>query len=314
VRTFCHVHCFLLFALLFSLMHLHVYRLGHFDPPGPLQQIPPSAICDELGVATARDATAQSVALLFNPNAVLPYDASKIKNAAVIGPNAKQGYAITSYYGPSSSCDGKYWTMVDALETYIKTNGSVAYAAGVSSTLAPPNTTEIEEAAALAKDKDAVVLVLGTDLTSAHEEFDAHNITIPEGQWALTRAVATAATVPVVVVIMTAVPLDLSELLALPNIGAVLHAGQPSVQTLGIGDVLFGTKVPAGRLIQTIYEKSYADQVSIFDFNMRPGPSAFPRPDCNATGTQPASQPCPLGTNPGRTCECDDQHIDLLVL
>ena len=48
-------------------------------------------------------------------------------------------------------------------------------------------------------------------------------------------------------------------------------AGQPSVQTLGIGDVLFGEKVPAGRLIQTVYPKAYGDEVSIFDFNMRPG-------------------------------------------
>lgn len=44
---------------------------------------------------------------------------------------------------------------------------------------------------------------------------------------------------------------------------------------------------------------SYQDQISIFDFNMRPGPSTFPRPDCtNHNITQ-----CPKGTNPGRTEE-----------
>ena len=41
---------------------------------------------------------------------------------------------------------------------------------------------------------------------------------------------------------------------------------------------------------------SYQDQISIFDFNMRPGPSDFARPDC----TEAASK-CPKGTNPGRT-------------
>ena len=81
--------------------------------------------------------------------------------------------------------------------------------------------------------------------------------------------VTAAAAKPVIVVIMTAVPLDISGLLANPKVGAVLHTGQPSVQTLGIGDVLFGDAVPAGRLIQTIYPASYADQISIFDFNMR---------------------------------------------
>jgi hypothetical protein len=55
--------------------------------------------------------------------------------------------------------------------------------------------------------------------------------------------------------------------------------------------------VPAGRTIQTVYPASYADEVSIFDFNMRPGPSPFARPDC----TKPAEPDCPRGTNPGRT-------------
>ena len=36
--------------------------------------------------------------------------------------------------------------------------------------------------------------------------------------------------------------------------------------------------------------------ISIFDFNMRPGPSVWPRPDCKGP---PAA--CPRGTNPGRT-------------
>merc|ERR1712070_452858 len=114
---------------------------------------------------------------------------------------------------------------------------------------------------------------------------------------ALVEAVAKAARKPIVVVTLTHIPLDISDLLANPKVGAVIHAGQTSVQTLGVGDVIFGHRSPAGRTIQTIYPKSYQDQVSIFDFNMRPGPSKWPRPDC------PPEQygNCPLGTNPGRT-------------
>jgi len=74
------------------------------------------------------------------------------------------------------------------------------------------------------------------------------------------------------------------------------HVGQPSVQVIGVGDVLFGKRAPAGRTIATIYPASYADQISIFDFNMRPGPSAWPRPDC----PEPYDS-CKNGTNPGRT-------------
>merc|ERR1719330_2683 len=123
------------------------------------------------------------------------------------------------------------------------------------------------------------------------------NLTLPIGQKALVEAVSKAAIKPIVVVTLTHSPLDISELLSNPKIGAVLHAGQASVQTLGIGDVLFGQRSPAGRAIQTIYPRSYQDQISIFDFNMRPGPSSWPRPDCSPEKWGH----CPLGTNPGRT-------------
>jgi len=81
------------------------------------------------------------------------------------------------------------------------------------------------------------------------------------------------------------------------KVGAVLLLGQPSVTVLGVGEILYGDKSPAGRTIQTIYESSYQDQISIFDFNMRPGPSAFARPDC----TNHDESQCPRGANPGRT-------------
>ena len=55
----------------------------------------------------------------------------------------------------------------------------------------------------------------------------------------------------------------------------MLHVGQPSVTVVGVGELLFGKASPAGRTVQTVYEAAYADQVSIFDFNMRPGPSAY---------------------------------------
>lgn len=118
-----------------------------------------------------------------------------------------------------------------------------------------------------------MVLALGTDLTWAAEGHDATRITLNKGQAALLAAVAAAARRPVVVVLLTATPLDISSLLADARVGAVLHAGQPSVQTLGLGDLLFGRRVPAGRTVQTVLPASYADQISIFDFNMRPGPS-----------------------------------------
>eukprot|EP00666_Eupelagonemidae_sp_cell4sb_P006906 gene6906-9067_t len=37
-------------------------RLQHFDPPGPLQRIPPAAVCTPAAAAVARDGVAQGAA------------------------------------------------------------------------------------------------------------------------------------------------------------------------------------------------------------------------------------------------------------
>jgi len=71
-----------------------------------------------------------------------------------------------------------------------------------------------------------VVLVLGTDLTAGAEGHDAVNITLPWGQVQLVEAVTAAASKPVVVVMMTHIPLDLTELIANKKIGAIIHACQ----------------------------------------------------------------------------------------
>ena len=39
-------------------------------------------------------------------------------------------------------------------------------------------------------------------------------------------------------------------MLANPKVGAIIHAGQPSVTVSGVGDLVFGKAVPAGRMIQ----------------------------------------------------------------
>lgn len=82
---------------------------------------------------------AQSVTMLKNEDSALPLDKTKLKSVAVIGPNAKQApphtaclclrrchwyflrqsSSIFSYYGPTNSCDGEYWTMVDAVQQHV---------------------------------------------------------------------------------------------------------------------------------------------------------------------------------------------------
>jgi len=152
------------------------------------------------------------------------------------------------------------------------------------------DTSGIAAAAAAAAAADLVIMVVGSDLSLEVEGQDRLSIAFSDAQLALISAVAEAAKGPIVVQVHSGGAMDVAPLLANPKVGAVVHAGQPSVQVPGVGDVLFGRTpdgravAPAGRMSQTIYAASYINKVSMFDFGMRPGPSAWPP-----------------GVNPGRT-------------
>jgi len=145
-------------------------------------------------------------------------------------------------------------------------------------------------AAAAAANAPLVVLAVGSDLSLEREGHDRLVINISDAQLALVAAVTAAAKGPVVALVFSGGAMDISPLLANDKIAAVLVCLQPSVQVVGAGDVLFGKTLdgrpvaPAGRMSQMTYPAHYVDDVSMFDFGMRPGPSAWPP-----------------GTNPGRT-------------
>ena len=90
-------------------------RLGHFDPPGPLDAIPPSVICTDEAKALARHSVAQAVALVKNQNATLPLDAATAGAVALIGPNANLSHNTNYYAGPRSPCDMLFPTMREVI-------------------------------------------------------------------------------------------------------------------------------------------------------------------------------------------------------
>jgi beta-D-xylosidase 4 len=190
------------------------FRLAHFDPQSPLNFIPLSEVCSEAGQRLARDGVTQSAVLLKNSGNALPF-ISRSASYAVIGPNSNLSAAIAGYYGPSSVCGNNFWTLYDAVAQY--TSAPPLYAPGCPSVLSA-NLSLVAAAAKLAGSVDRVVLALGTDLTWAAEGLDATSIVFSRGQAALWRAVAEAARAPIVVVILTATPLDLTDLLAHPKV------------------------------------------------------------------------------------------------
>ncbi|GMH94018.1 hypothetical protein TrST_g4049 [Triparma strigata] len=268
------------------------FRLQHFDPAGPLQSLSEDDIvCSDESIELSHDGLTQSAALLKNDAATLPFDQDSLEDVLVIGPNYNLSQSTASYYGPGNHCLDAF-NIVDSIDQFVDASGMF----GVPDVLSD-DTSGIEAAVDAAKKADQVVLAVGTDLTWAREGTDATSIAFTDAQAELIEKVSAAATKPVVLVIFTATPLDLTDVLANKNIGAVLHVGQPSVTIMGVGKILFGKTSPAGRMVQTVYKKEYQDQISIFDFNMRPGPSPFARPDC----TEENYDDCEKGTNPGRT-------------
>lgn len=86
---------------------------------------------------------------------------------------------------------------------------------------------------------------------------------MPDGQSKLIAAVAAAAKSPVIVVTITASALELASVLGNSKVGAVLHAGEPADSSLGIADIIFGKRVPAGRMIR---EKCLQDHTLVLQY------------------------------------------------
>jgi len=178
------------------------------------------------------------------------------------------------------------WTPLTAIQQFIPSTVAIKGVPSVSSS----NVSGVAAAAAAAAAADAVFLSIGSDLELEAEGNDRKTTAFSGAQLALIAAVAAAAKGPVVAIVQSGGAMDVAPLLANPKIVAVLVCGQPSIQIVAAGDIIFGatpdgrTVSPAARMSQTTYPEAWVGTVSEFDFGMRPGPSAWPP-----------------GTNPGRT-------------
>jgi beta-D-xylosidase 4 len=259
-------------------------RLGHFDPPSALDSIGLDQMCTPFSLELARDAARQSAVLAKNEGGVLPLAAGAFATAVVIGPLLSTTSVVT-YYG-SVPCNSSFTTPLDAVREHIPGAVGIMGVPNVTST----DTSGVASAAAAAAGADLVLLTIGSDRSLETEGLDRSAIDFSPAQAALVAAVAAAAKGPVVALVFSGGAMDIAVLLANPKIAAVVVCGQPSVAVEGTLDAVFG-RTPdgravamAGRMSQTTYAASFTGEVDLFDFGMRPGPSAWPP-----------------GTTPGRT-------------
>eukprot|EP00731_Ephydatia_muelleri_P031010 Em0022g524a len=236
-------------------------KLGMFDPPDiqPYFNISSSQVNTAASQALALEAAREGIVLLKN-DGTLPLTANKI---ALIGPNSEATVTMQgNYYGSPPF-------LISPLQGLTTLGVSVVWAQGCD--VACTGSTGFAAAIAAAKQGEVVVVVVGLNQTQESEGNDRTEITLPGLQLQLLAAIRNATMSPLVVVLMSGGPVDMSW--AKANANALLWVGYPG-QSGGqaIAEVLYGKVNPSGRLPYTMYPGDYVTQVSMFNMTMRGPP------------------------------------------
>jgi xylan 1,4-beta-xylosidase len=133
---------------------------------------------------------------------------------------------------------------------------------------------------------DAVVLVVGLDQSQEREGVDRSSLALPAVQMDLIEAVLQAAAgKPVALVVETGGSVCLAKYKDDPRVSSILVVGYPGqAGGQGVSDALFGRFSPSGRLTQTFYGAQFADEVSFYDYRMRPAPADETTGDIGSPG------------------------------
>ncbi|PON74806.1 Glycoside hydrolase [Parasponia andersonii] len=245
--------------------YIVLLRLGFFDgnPKSlPFGNLGPSDVCSNEHKALALDAAKQGIVLLDN-NGILPLSSNSTKSLAVIGPNANATNVMISNYA-GIPCG--YTSPLEGLKKYVQ---DVKYEPGCGSVKCGDESL-IEAAAKATAAADASVVVVGLDQSIEAEGLDRENLTLPGFQEKLVKQVANSTNGTVILVVMSAGPIDVSFAKNLSSVGGIIWVGYPG-QDGGdaIAQLIFGDYNPGGRSPFTWYPKEYADQVPMTDMNMR---------------------------------------------
>ena len=239
--------------------------------------VPYTAVECEAHLALAHRAALESCVLLKN-DGLLPLDPARCGTIGVIGPNANSRAAlIGNYHGTAS----RYVTVLEGVQDLAAGKCRVLYSEGCALSkdrvepLAQPG-DRLAEAAAVAKNSDVVLLVLGLDETLEGEEGDTGNsyysgdkedLLLPESQRLLLERVLDAGK-PTAVILTAGSAIDLSA--AQERANAVLLSWYPGAGGgRAVAELLFGEASPSGKLPVTFYKNEALEELPDFtDYSM----------------------------------------------
>jgi len=243
------------------------FECGLFDHPYVDADFMEKVTRCEAHRALALKAAHEAMVLLKNENATLPFDSTRIRTLAVIGPNA-----VGIHLGGYSPVPMEGIDVLTGLKEFAKGKFQVLYAEGCKLTLNKEwhwrvnenpilSTPEqdarlIREAIKIAKKSDAVVLVLGENELICREAWseahlgDREDLGLVGQQEALADAILKLKK-PTVVLLFNGRPLAIPRLVEkAPALIECWYLGQETGRA--VADVLFGKVNPSGKLTVTI--------------------------------------------------------------
>ena len=219
------------------------FRLGLFDRPyTDPADFPP--IASQQALDTARKAALQSVVMLKNDERVLPLATDVLDSIAIIGPLADAPYEQLGTWIFDGDANLSV-TPLQAIESLVGDDVGIRYVRAMENSRSRASEA-FDEAAAAARDSDAVILFLGEESILSGEAHSRADISLPGDQAELVRRIR-ATGKPVVAVILAGRPLTLTNIV--DQVDAILFAWHPG--TMGgpaIADLLFGIESPSGKL------------------------------------------------------------------
>ena len=246
------------------------YKLGLFDDPFKYvkeERLKTDVLTPE-NLKFAREIGARSMVLLKNSNHTLPL--KKSGKIALIGPLADSAGDMLGAWSTGDAT--KTVSVLQGIQNAVQSGAEVVYAKGANITDDPYMKETIKnpyaafmgvkekvetrtpaemlaEAVDLAKSSDVVVAVLGESASMSGEAASRSDISIPESQEDLLKALV-ATGKPVVLVLVNGRPLTLNW--ENEHVPAILEAWAPGIEGgNAIADVLFGNYNPSGKITMT---------------------------------------------------------------
>ncbi len=231
------------------------FELGLFDEPFVDPQAAPAIIHNAEHEAVTLEAARKSMVLLKNEG-VLPFKKDALKTILVTGPGADDVSPMISRYGPGTS---DVITPLAGIKALLGDGTKVLHADGVDfkdarfpgsdQIPAAPNAEEqagIDEAVELAKQSDAIVVVVGDNHETIGESLSRTSLDLPGHQTLLVQEMMKTGK-PVVVVLMIGRAASINWIdQNVPGIMVCWHGGEKVGQA--VAETLFGEYNPGGKL------------------------------------------------------------------